>query len=457
MTSEPQFLLWAIGLGALSAVSLPLGSAAGLILRPPLRVGAVLAAFGAGALLAALSVELVAPTVAALGEKGADREHVVTAFWLLIAGAIVGGLIFIGLDHLVAAQGGFLRKPSTLIRRFRGEQTAEAQRMLNDLCTVSPLRALPAEEVGRLVRDVHPARYSDAKVLFQEGEQGDALFFIRDGALDLYHGEHRIQSLGRGDVVGELALVTSAPHVVTAKVRGFLEVLALRRDDFERWRRECPDLDAAVRKLVSERLAEYRTHTDRDHEETRAWAQRAISALPTGVPVPTPTEIRMMSAEYKGSPLAVWLGLLLDGIPESIVIGAGFLSMVQMKLAAGTAVTLGEVVPYTLIAGLFLSNFPEAMSSSMNMRVQMWTPGHIVALWVILMVVTAIGAGAGYLVGSTVSHGILVGIEGLAAGAMLTVITATMIPEAVHLVGGNLIGLSTLLGFLSTVAFKLIE
>ena len=61
-----KYLVWAASLGALSAVSLPLGSLAALRTNPRPQFISVLAAFGAGALVAALSVELVAPTVFAL-------------------------------------------------------------------------------------------------------------------------------------------------------------------------------------------------------------------------------------------------------------------------------------------------------------------------------------------------------------------------------------------------------
>ena len=65
-----KFLIWATSLGALSAVSLPMGSLVALHTNPRPQLISILAAFGAGALIAALSVELVAPTVFALhGEK----------------------------------------------------------------------------------------------------------------------------------------------------------------------------------------------------------------------------------------------------------------------------------------------------------------------------------------------------------------------------------------------------
>ncbi|MCZ6872213.1 MAG: hypothetical protein O7G88_01580 [bacterium] len=69
------YLMWALGIGALSAVSLPLGSLVGLSTRLQPLTLALLAAFGAGALIAALSVELVAPTVSALTHGGDNPGH----------------------------------------------------------------------------------------------------------------------------------------------------------------------------------------------------------------------------------------------------------------------------------------------------------------------------------------------------------------------------------------------
>ena len=73
------------------------------------------------------------------------------------------------------------------------------------------------------------------------------------------------------------------------------------------------------------------------------------------------------------------------------------------------------------------------------------------------MIVTAFGAGMGYLLGEAVPHAFLTAIEGVAAGAMLTMLASTMIPEAVHLGGGSIVGMSTLIGFLSAITFELFE
>lgn len=461
--SEPTYFLWAVLLGGLSAASLPLGSAIGLVARLKPTVIATLAAFGAGALIAALSVELVAPTVEGLnqsghsGHSGADRAAAIFGFWALIGGAILGGLLFVLLDQLVSARGGFLRKWSTTMTYFRKRRHEQTMQILQDLCTVPLLRALPPKQVGLLVHDVNVAMFSDEEIVFREGDRGDKLFFLQQGEIEFSQHGQPLTTLIPGQVVGELELLTRTPRTVTAKAKGEVRALFLCCEDFERWRTICPELDQALRDLASQRITELHAYAHQRHAEAEDWAQQAVVALKEGGDIPTPAEIRQVRAEHSGAPLAVWLGILLDGIPESIVIGTGFLSLVSMRLSLSPHINFVDVIPYTLIAGLFLSNFPEAMASSMGMKEQGWGALKILWMWTVLMIVTGVGAGIGYLIGDAVPHTLLVAVEGVAAGAMLTMIASTMIPEAVHLGGGSVVGLSTLIGFLSAISFKLLE
>ncbi|MCK5468668.1 MAG: hypothetical protein KAI99_09165, partial [Cyclobacteriaceae bacterium] len=86
-----QYIVWACLLGALSAASLPLGSWIGLKFRFTSSQLSFLAAFGAGALLAALSVELIAPTTMALvaGESGHHGDPK-SAFFAMVIGCVAG-------------------------------------------------------------------------------------------------------------------------------------------------------------------------------------------------------------------------------------------------------------------------------------------------------------------------------------------------------------------------------
>ena len=97
------------------------------------------------------------------------------------------------------------------------------------------------------------------------------------------------------------------------------------------------------------------------------------------------------------------------------------------------------------------------MSSSATMKKQGWGKMKIFWMWFVLMVITAIGSGCGFLLAESLNHTWLVFAEGLAAGAMLTMIAAAMIPEAVHTGNANAVGLSTLFGFIAAIAFKLLE
>lgn len=452
---EPNYLLWSVLLGGLSAFSLPLGAWVGVQFRPHFAVSALLAAFGAGALIAALTLELVAPTVATIHQPGA---HGAAALWTLMGFSFLGGLLFVGLDRALSTRGAFLRKMSTAITHFSRIDRQRDEERLRELCAIPLLRALPASEVALLIHDIRELPFQEGEALFREGDDGDALFLVRKGRVGLSRGTDAVAPAGEGAIFGELPLLTGVPRALTAVALEPVVVLELRREDVARWRRENPAFDEALRKIASERLVEIRQRDAVQSDAERRWGMDAIAALETGGSVPTPSRMRRAAEEHSGAGMAVWLGILIDGIPESIVIGAGLFGLVAAQLAAGSNIVFWDVVPYTLIAGLFLSNFPEALSSSLTMRAQGFTARRIHLMWGSLMILTAIGAGVGYLLGNAVTHTTLVAIEGLAAGAMLTTIASTMIPEAVHLAGsGPRVGLATLVGFLSAIAFKLLE
>jgi ZIP family zinc transporter len=139
-----------------------------------------------------------------------------------------------------------------------------------------------------------------------------------------------------------------------------------------------------------------------------------------------------------GSGAAIAVGAVLDGVPESVVIGA--------SLLAGGPVSLVTVL------AVFLSNVPEGLSSAAGMRQAGRTRRYVFLLWTGITVISGVSALAGYVLLGGAPPALLAGITALAAGAILAMITDTMVPEAyadAHL----LVGLITVLGFL--VAFAL--
>ena len=141
--------------------------------------------------------------------------------------------------------------------------------------------------------------------------------------------------------------------------------------------------------------------------------------------------------EQGGSGSALALGALLDGIPESIVIGTSLLS--------------GGIGAVT-VAAVFISNVPEGLSSAAGMRQASRSRTYVFGLWSGIAVISGLAAVAGYTLLGDAPAAVLAAITALAGGAILAMIADTMIPEAfenAHL----LIGLITVAGFL--VAFAL--
>lgn len=459
MDNQTLWIIYATILGLLSAASLPIGSAIGLVVKSNRLVIASLAAFGGGALLAALSVELVAPTVSGLVEAGSPEEHSkhASAFYAMIFGALIGGALFVLLDQLVNANGGYLRKYATTISHIAKKRKARYSEMLADMSNVQALQSIPPEAVQSLIDKVRLVLYTPGEFIFKQGEEGNTMVIIKDGEVELLKDGNVLKTMRKGEILGEIALLTGAVRSAGVKAKSTVHVLEIQKQDLDDLRNSIPELDGALRKLASDRLNEINMLDSSRAVNAQEWRQNAISALQQGSMVPTPQEMKQAHAEHAGSPMAIWLGILLDGLPESFIIGTATFAMIAAKLSLTGSVSFFDIVPYTLIAGLFLSNFPEAMSSSLSMRDHGFGKTKILILWGSLMIMTGIGAGFGCYFGESLGHTYVVFIEGLAAGAMLTLIAATMLPEAAHIGGGYISGISTLIGFFAAIAFKLFE
>jgi ZIP family zinc transporter len=138
------------------------------------------------------------------------------------------------------------------------------------------------------------------------------------------------------------------------------------------------------------------------------------------------------------SALAIVLGTVLDGIPESVVIG--------LTLYEGGAVGAAYLV------AVFISNLPEALSSTAGLATSGWRPRRILAMWTLIVLVSGLSSAAGYALFQDASADAVAFILAFAAGAILTMLADTMMPEAYEH-GGKLVGVVTTLGFV--VAFAI--
>jgi len=139
-----------------------------------------------------------------------------------------------------------------------------------------------------------------------------------------------------------------------------------------------------------------------------------------------------------GNGMSIAVGALLDGIPESIVIGVSLLA--------------GEGVSLVAVAAVFLSNLPEGLSSAAGMKKAGRPAAYVFGVWTGIAVLSGLAALLGNLLMGGASPGSIAFVTAVAAGAILAMLADTMIPEAFE-EAHDFAGLITVLGFL--VAFVL--
>jgi zinc transporter, ZIP family len=152
---------------------------------------------------------------------------------------------------------------------------------------------------------------------------------------------------------------------------------------------------------------------------------------------------KSLTAEQEdGNPRAIVLGTVLDGVPESIVIGG--------------SLVLGGGVSVAMVAATFLSNLPESLGASVGLVSAGVSRGRILVIWTAIVVVSGLAAALGYTLLENASPDLGAFFQAFAAGAMLTMLADTMMPEA-FAEGGKPVGLLTVLGFTLAVWLSTFE
>lgn len=153
-------------------------------------------------------------------------------------------------------------------------------------------------------------------------------------------------------------------------------------------------------------------------------------------------QLKIGAVKTSGLIVPMVLAIILDGIPESIIIGLGLFESESGSLA--------------MLVAVFISNLPEAIAGSSGMKEGKWSGKKIVLLWVLISVVCALATVAGFSVFSGATDKWLSFIQAFAGGAILMMLANSMIPEAYEH-GGKLAGVFTVLGFFVSVCVVVYE
>lgn len=152
--------------------------------------------------------------------------------------------------------------------------------------------------------------------------------------------------------------------------------------------------------------------------------------------------MKIESSDQSSLVIPMVLAIILDGVPESIVIGLGILEKGTVSLA--------------MLVAVFISNLPEAIAGTIGMSGSGWNKKRIILLWFSIAVVCAFASVAGYTLFSGVSERWMSFIQAFAGGAILMMLANSMIPESYEH-GGKLTGIFTVLGFFISVAMVILE
>jgi ZIP family zinc transporter len=147
------------------------------------------------------------------------------------------------------------------------------------------------------------------------------------------------------------------------------------------------------------------------------------------------------AAPERGSGAAMFIGALLDGVPEAFILGI--------------TVAVGGKISVAFLVAVFVSNIPQGVAGTSALKAAGYADRRIFHMWTALCIGAAAASVLGYVVANSVH------VEGLyseafAAGAVLTMLASSMMPEAFEH-GGRSVGLLTVLGYLVAGALTAID
>ncbi|MBB6454756.1 ZIP family zinc transporter [Salirhabdus euzebyi] len=135
------------------------------------------------------------------------------------------------------------------------------------------------------------------------------------------------------------------------------------------------------------------------------------------------------------SGLAIFIGTIIDSIPEAVVIG---ISLIDAN------------VSMVLVIAIFISNFPEGLSSTIGLKKDNYPRKRILILWAVVFTLTSLGSLGGYTLLDHASDQFVAGINAFAAGGVVAMVSSTMMPEAYE-DGGPVVGLLAAIGLISSL------
>lgn len=382
-------------------------------------------------MIAAVSIELAFESAGVLVQHGYSRF----GGWLHVAaGFLAGATVYLVGTRFLDRMGGNVRSEFRLRQSLEAEKRRRILGILERFSRSAVLGQLPPEQVGMFADRVTEVRVPAGRTVFRQGDPGDALYLVVSGRAEVLlerDGDPtRVASLAPGDSFGEMAVLSGQARNATVKAVEALALLRMGREDFQEFVRRSPALSAALERLGHERAL---ANVHHEGQGVRHW----LSVASQHVERLTQRELDEGLSHSKNSAgAAILLGNFLDVIPAAFVIGGNFAGWHTFSLP--------------LALGIFIADVPEGATSATMLLRAGFSRRRILLSWLAVTGLASLAAVLGHLtIGAHFSPWLAVA-EAFAGGAVLALVTQTLIPESFD-EAGPMAALPLTVGFLFSV------
>lgn len=122
------------------------------------------------------------------------------------------------------------------------------------LKSVDLFSQIPGEDLAQLAMITGEETRESGEEIFGEGDVGDALYIVLDGAVRVHRGEKTIAELGVRECFGEMAILDAAPRSATVTALGEVSLLKISREDFQDIMAEKHAIAVGIIKVLTRRL-----------------------------------------------------------------------------------------------------------------------------------------------------------------------------------------------------------
>lgn len=121
---------------------------------------------------------------------------------------------------------------------------------------VDLFKNIAGEELSYIAQITDEVECAPSQTIFQEGDQGDAMYLIVDGRVKVHSGTEVFAELGNNQCFGEMSILDAEPRSASITALTELILLKIQRDDFAEILAEKPDISRGIIKVLTRRLRE---------------------------------------------------------------------------------------------------------------------------------------------------------------------------------------------------------